>query len=233
MSRSKWAWRESLDAVSSTKRLVKLMAASMLVFALVPVSALAGSASGSHVKTPTPNKQQSTHPKDAGAAVLAIGSGYSGRAGVVRVRALQRRLAGAGFASGSIDGRYGPLTEQAVDRFQAARGLVVDGIAGPLTLAALSRPSVGLYPGAGYAGPGSEQVRVLQRRAGPGGICAGTDRRSLRPPHRAGRQPLPGRTRLGGRRGRGPGDLCPPGQLAAVASPGRPPLASGWLASPG
>ena len=181
MSRSKWAWMEGcvpvgvvacgvgeraergslLGAVSSTKRLFKLMAASLLVFALVPAAALAGSASGSHVRTPTPNN--STHVDRAG-VVLALGSGYSSRDGAARVRVLQRRLAGAGFASGSIDGRYGPLTERAVDRFQAARGLGVDGIAGPVTLAALSRPSVGLYLGAGYAGRGSARVRVLQRR---------------------------------------------------------------------
>ena len=170
MSRSKWAWRESLDSVSSTKRLFKLMAASLLVFALVPAAALAGSASGSHVKSPTPNN--STHVDRAG-VVLALGSGYSSRDGAARVRVLQRRLAGAGFASGSIDGRYGPLTERAVDRFQAARGLGVDGIAGPVTLAALSRPSVGLYLGAGYAGRDSARVRVLQRRLAGAGYRPG------------------------------------------------------------
>ena len=217
-------------SVSSTKRLVKLMAASMLVIALVPASALAGSASGSHVKTPTPSKQQSTHPKGAGAAVLALGSGYSSRDGAARVRALQRRLAGAGYASGPIDGRYGPLTEQAVDRFQAARGLVVDGIAGPLTLAALSRPSVGLYPGAGYAGPGSERVRVLQRRLAQVGLSAWTGRWSLWSAHRAGGQSLPGRSRFAGRRDRGRADTCPPRHPAYDAQ-GESPLASNGLAS--
>ena len=192
MSRSKWAWTEGyapvdvvacgvgeragrgpLGAVSSTKRLVKLMAASMFVIALAPAPALAGSASGSHVKTPTPNKQYSTHVDRASAVVLALGSGYSSRGGAARVRVLQRRLAGAGFASGPIDGRYGPRTEQAVRSFQAAHGLGVDGIAGPLTLAALSRPSVALYPGAGYAGRGLARVRVLQRRLAGAGFPSG------------------------------------------------------------
>ena len=66
--------------------------------------------------------------------VLALGSGYSSRGGAAHVRTLQRRLARAGFAFGPIDGRYGPLTEQAVRSFQTAHGLEVDGIAGPLTL---------------------------------------------------------------------------------------------------
>jgi peptidoglycan hydrolase-like protein with peptidoglycan-binding domain len=193
MSCSKWAWTEGcapvgvvacgvgeragrgslLGAVSSTKRLVRLMAASVLVIGVAPAPALAGSASGSHVKTPTPNKQYSTHVDRASAVVLALGSGYSSRGGAARVRALQRRLAGAGFAPGPIDGRYGPRTEQAVRSFQAARGLGVDGIAGPLTLAALSRPSVALYPGAGYAGRGSARVRVLQRRLAGAGFASG------------------------------------------------------------
>ena len=89
------------------------------------------------------------------------------------MRALQRRLAGAGYPPGPIDGRYGPRTEQAVARFQAALGLEVDGIAGPLTLAALNRPSVVLYPGTGYAGHGAGRVRVLQRRLAGAGYAPG------------------------------------------------------------
>jgi TPR repeat protein len=73
-------------------------------------------------------------------------------------------LTRAGYPPGPVDGRYGPRTEQAVARFQAARGLSVDGIAGPVTLTALRRSSLVLYPGDGYAGNGSTQVRELQRR---------------------------------------------------------------------
>jgi peptidoglycan hydrolase-like protein with peptidoglycan-binding domain/Flp pilus assembly protein TadD len=56
------------------------------------------------------------------------------------VRTLQRLLAQAGDAVGPVDGRYGPLTEQAVRHFQAVHGLPADGIAGPQTYARLRKP---------------------------------------------------------------------------------------------
>jgi peptidoglycan hydrolase-like protein with peptidoglycan-binding domain/Tfp pilus assembly protein PilF len=103
--------------------------------------------------------------------MLALGSGYSSHRDAVR--ALQRRLARAGDAPGPIDGRYGPRTEQAVIRFQATHGLLVDGIAGPLTWAALSGSAPVLEPGAGYAGRGSPAVRVLQHRLTRAGYAPG------------------------------------------------------------
>jgi peptidoglycan hydrolase-like protein with peptidoglycan-binding domain len=153
--------------------LVRLLAASMLVIGAAPASALAGSVSGQHAKPPTIQiKQRLAHEHHSG-VVMAPGSGYASRGGAARVRALQRRLARAGFAPGPIDGRYGPRTEQAVSGFQVAHGLQVDGIAGPLTLAALSRPSVVLYPGTGYVGHGSGAVRALQRRLTRAGFAPG------------------------------------------------------------
>ena len=53
------------------------------------------------------------------------------------MKALQRRLNNLGYSPGPVDGRYGPLTEDAVIGFQATHDLRVDGIAGPMTLAAL------------------------------------------------------------------------------------------------
>lgn len=53
------------------------------------------------------------------------------------VRELQRQLESAGFATGGIDGQFGPKTESAVRAFQRARGLTVDGIVGPQTRRAL------------------------------------------------------------------------------------------------
>lgn len=52
------------------------------------------------------------------------------------VQALQRALAAAGAAI-EADGIFGGDTEKAVLRFQAQKGLTVDGIVGPATMAAL------------------------------------------------------------------------------------------------
>jgi len=93
------------------------------------------------------------------------GDGYFQLDGSAAVRALQRSLARVGDAPGLIDGRYGPVTEQAVERFQSADGLRVDGIAGVHTVAALSTTrGAGLVPAAGDFSPGgSAAVRSLQR----------------------------------------------------------------------
>jgi putative chitinase len=53
------------------------------------------------------------------------------------VASLQRALAAAGFYSQSIDADFGAATEGALKLFQRARGLIVDGMAGRETMAAL------------------------------------------------------------------------------------------------
>ncbi len=49
------------------------------------------------------------------------------------VNAVQSRLLQLGYDPGAIDGKYGPLTAAAVSAFQAAAGIKVDGIVGPIT----------------------------------------------------------------------------------------------------
>jgi murein L,D-transpeptidase YcbB/YkuD len=53
-----------------------------------------------------------------------------------RVTALQIALVNLGYVF-PVDGRYGPLTESAVVDFQERNGLIVDGVAGRQTQAAL------------------------------------------------------------------------------------------------
>lgn len=63
------------------------------------------------------------------------------------VRQLQLLLRSAGFDPSGADGVFGAKTEDAVKAFQRARGLVADGLAGPLTVAALtSAPANGGTP---------------------------------------------------------------------------------------
>jgi uncharacterized protein (TIGR02594 family) len=60
------------------------------------------------------------------------------RIALMDVQDIQRALADRGYDPGPIDGDVGPQTIEAVAAFQRAKGLVPDGIAGPLTIAALS-----------------------------------------------------------------------------------------------
>ena len=53
------------------------------------------------------------------------------------VARLQQALQSLGYYAGAVDGRFGVQTRSAVMAFQRARGLPVDGVAGPVTLGAL------------------------------------------------------------------------------------------------
>lgn len=59
------------------------------------------------------------------------------------VRQIQTRLRDLGFYTGSVDGIFGSMTQNAVISFQKDRGLTADGIAGPKTLSALGIASGG------------------------------------------------------------------------------------------
>lgn len=53
------------------------------------------------------------------------------------VRKVQQKLKNLGYYTGNVDGIFGTQTQSAVRRFQRDKGLSVDGIVGPKTLAAL------------------------------------------------------------------------------------------------
>jgi peptidoglycan hydrolase-like protein with peptidoglycan-binding domain len=55
----------------------------------------------------------------------------------LRVQALQAKLLVLGYDPGTADGLFGAKTKAAVQKFQTDKGLVADGIVGPLTQAAL------------------------------------------------------------------------------------------------
>lgn len=62
-----------------------------------------------------------------------IGAGSAGD----EVKRIQSILQGQGYNVGPVDGLYGPQTQAAVVAFQKAKGLMPDGMVGPLTWAAL------------------------------------------------------------------------------------------------
>jgi peptidoglycan hydrolase-like protein with peptidoglycan-binding domain/DNA invertase Pin-like site-specific DNA recombinase len=113
----------------------------------------------------------------ASSRLLQYGDGYGKADGARDVRRVQRALRGLGWQPGPVDGLYGPRTQAAVTRFQAASGLTADGVVGPGTRQALDNAQrEPLRRGAGFAQPGgSPQVKQLQadlRRQGhdPGPI---------------------------------------------------------------
>ena len=62
-----------------------------------------------------------------------IGTGSTGD----EVKRIQQILQGQGYNVGPLDGIYGSQTQTAVSAFQRVKGLIPDGIVGPLTWAAL------------------------------------------------------------------------------------------------
>jgi peptidoglycan hydrolase-like protein with peptidoglycan-binding domain len=106
-------------------------------------------------------------------ASLVQGAGFDRPDGSAQVRALQRQLRALGARPGPVDGRFGPLTESAVRRFQQARGLAVDGIAGPATRAALRAPVLLARGAGGDRLHGSQRVRALQRKLRAAGAYPG------------------------------------------------------------
>ncbi|MEQ9367912.1 MAG: peptidoglycan-binding protein [Coleofasciculus chthonoplastes F3-SA18-01] len=82
-----------------------------------------------------------------------------------QVASLQRNLQVAGYFNGPITGYYGSTTQSAVIQLQKAKGLTVDGIAGPKTRAALeSTPA----SSASQTAPSTEATEDRMGFANPG-----------------------------------------------------------------
>ena len=97
-------------------------------------------------------------PAIAQSSISVLTNGDQGEA----VSRLQDRLAELGFFAGESTGFYGPLTEEAVIRYQEAQGLLADGVAGPETLGTLL-PAPIAPQRSGLALDG-EQLRTLQAK---------------------------------------------------------------------
>lgn len=98
------------------------------------------------------------------------------------VKSLQERLRVAGFYYGNSTGIYGPITEDAVKRFQEAYKLTVDGVVGPATQRRLPPTGVGygedttkqgISQDKLRLGHSGEAVRVLQEQLIKAGYLQG------------------------------------------------------------
>ncbi|WP_406854332.1 peptidoglycan-binding protein [Alsobacter sp. KACC 23698] len=98
------------------------------------------------------------------------------------VREIQLALMAAGFDPGPIDGLFGRRTEATVAAFQASKGLIVDGEAGPETRAALAAGRDEEAAGAGAASPAES---ASERPQSPSAPARTTDFQELRAEYRA------------------------------------------------
>ena len=113
------------------------------VAVLVAAGVLPAAAPASQIRIHPHRDLDGRQRPDGDRAARAAGVTGGGRSGAA---ALQAALHARGLYRGAVDGVAGPMTRAAVRQFQAARGLAVDGIAGRQTRRALGwrgRPGLG------------------------------------------------------------------------------------------
>jgi hypothetical protein len=124
-----------------------VVALAVLVLVVAGIAAAFIFTGSSNKATPPPTQpttthrvttQQTTtvaHGSAAAAPTVTLKPGDKGP----QVKRLQRFLRLFGYSTGKVDGDYGPATQAAVKRFQAASKLTADGVVGPATLKALKQ----------------------------------------------------------------------------------------------
>jgi len=124
---------------------VAIIAGSFVVLLIAILAAAGVFSSGKPaalpVTTPTtkPPPKTTTAGTTTAATVTAPKETLSPGATGSEVKALQQALASLGYDPGTPDGNYGPSTQAAVEKFQAANGLATDGVVGQETLAKLQQ----------------------------------------------------------------------------------------------
>ena len=164
----------SFCALRAGTRPIWLVVAALALAVLAPEVAHAGAGDPSRSDV----SWNTYRPAGWSAGSVATSTGYSRPGGSQRVREVQKRLNRLGYGAGEVDGLFGPLTQAAVQAFQADSELAVDGIVGPQTLRGLrtrtSQNARLLKVGTGYArAGGSERVREIQSRLNRLGFDAG------------------------------------------------------------
>ena len=84
------------------------------------------------------SSKSSSSSSSGSSAKVSTGSTLRKGCSGTNVKNLQKKLKQLGYYSGTVDGDYGTGTENAVKKFQRAKGLSADGVAGPSTLRAIN-----------------------------------------------------------------------------------------------
>lgn len=99
-------------------------------------SATSTPSSGANATVAVVTSAPTNTPKATATPTATSSSLRNGSTGTA-VKTLQQRLKELGYYSGSVDGKFGDGTEQAVIAFQKANGLTADGVAGTKTITKL------------------------------------------------------------------------------------------------